>query len=430
MFQKVHLRLTVLCAGITIAIILIMSLLYLHLSENILYENRYASFQNDIHTITANLEQQPVISMEWLSKMEAQRNYTFFILDNGIPFLYNRLSSSSGRDTILNECITSCETLFPYFLAEQNASTYLAQHVEYEFHSPSAAGEYFGSVIRLNRGSSGMQVIVISSLETLENQITAQRMRFLVIGGISSLLLAVFSWFFTSILLSPIRKSREQQIRFISSASHELRTPLAVILSCTECCSNASPEQRNIFLKTICQEGTRMSALVDNMLMLSQSDARSLPLNMKPVELDTLILNIFETFEPLTKQHQLSLSVHIPDNAMPPCTCDPDRIRQVLSVLVHNAVSYTPPGGSICLTASMEKEYFLLCTADTGIGIPDKEKEKIFDRFYRAEKARSKKDHFGLGLSVAYEIVTSHHGIITAADRNGGGSVFTVKLPR
>ncbi len=429
MFQKVRLRLTILSAGITISIMLIMSLLYLHLSENILYESRYTSFQNDMNTITANLEQQSVISMEWLSKMEAQGSYIFFVLDNSVPFLYNKLSSPD-RGALLEECLDACETRFPDFLSDQNVSAYLAQHVEYEFHSPSTNRDYFSSVIQLNRNNAGMQVVIISSLDTLENQISAQRIRFLFIGGFSFLLLLTFSWLFTGILLHPIQKNREQQIHFISSASHELRTPLAVILSCTECCANASGEKLNFFLKTIRQEGKRMSTLINDMLLLSQSDAHNFPLAKKPTELDTLLLNSYETFEPLAKEHGLHLYVHIPEEAMPPCMCDSERIRQLLSVFVHNAISYTPSGGSIFLSAGLRKDGFSLSVADTGVGISYEDKEKIFDRFYRAEKARSTKDHFGLGLSIAYEIVKAHHGIISVANREGGGTIFTAQLPR
>ncbi len=108
MFRKVHLYLTALCAGITTAIMIVMSLLYLYLSEKELYENQFRSFQNDINTIATSLEQQSVISMEWLSKMEARGGYTFYALDNGIPFLYNRLADSSESSEIrdlLDTCL-------------------------------------------------------------------------------------------------------------------------------------------------------------------------------------------------------------------------------------------------------------------------------------------------------------------------------------
>ena len=101
MFKKVHMRLTLLCTGITTIIMIIMSCSYLYVSEKNLYRNQMYSFRNDMNTISTNLEQQSVISMEWLSKMESQGNYTFFLLDNGVPFLYNTLDSSTEKQILL-----------------------------------------------------------------------------------------------------------------------------------------------------------------------------------------------------------------------------------------------------------------------------------------------------------------------------------------
>lgn len=119
MFQKVRIRLTLLCSGIITLLIIIMSFLYLRISENNLYRNQFYSFQNDSNTIIINLEQQSVITMEWLSKMEAQGNYQFYLLDNGHPFLYNtlhdtapaenRAASSSDGNTSVSKSKTSLE---------------------------------------------------------------------------------------------------------------------------------------------------------------------------------------------------------------------------------------------------------------------------------------------------------------------------------
>ena len=123
------------------------------------------------------------------------------------------------------------------------------------------------------------------------------------------------------------------------------------------------------------------------------------------------------------------LSVSLPENALPPCTADGERIVQLLSILLHNAISYTPEGGCIELSLTHKKNRFYLSVSDTGPGIPAEDRKKIFERFYRAEKSRSAKGHFGLGLSIASEIVKLHHGSITVGERVGGGSVFTVALP-
>ena len=187
------------------------------------------------------------------------------------------------------------------------------------------------------------------------------------------------------------------------------------------------------FLKTIKQEGLRMSRLIEDMLTLTESDVHRFSIQKNPVELDTLLLNTCEAFEVLAKEHSLSLSLALPDTPLPMCICDPDRIRQVISILLHNAVSYTPAQGKIRVSLTHKrasgKANFFLSVSDNGIGISDEDKKKIFDRFFRAEKSRSAKGHFGLGLSIAFEIVHAHHGNITVADSKEGGSVFTVCLP-
>lgn len=434
MFRKVHLYLTALCAGITTAILIVMSLLYLYLSEKELYENQFRSFQNDINTIATSLEQQSVISMEWLSKMEARGGYTFYALDNGIPFLYNRLtnlSESSEIRSLLDECLEVYESDYEIgFREEAGADSYnTCHHVEFPFNPSGKKHEFHISVIELQRGSSSLQLLVLSPLDFLRKQITKQRLRFLLIDIAAVLLLSLFSFFFTGKLLQPVIESRKKQTDFVAAASHELRTPLAVILSAAECCRDADAEKQSRFLDTIRQEGDILTSLVNDMLTLSASDSQRFTCRPAPVELDTLLINTYEAFEPIAAEKKLSLSITLPEEPLPLCTADADRIVQLLSILLHNAVSYTPEGGRIDLALSHKKNRFYLTVSDTGIGIPPEDRKKIFDRFYRAEKSRSAKGHFGLGLSIAAEIVRLHHGTINVADRPGGGSVFTTILP-
>lgn len=435
MFQKVRLYLTALCAGITAAILIVMSLLYLYLSEKELYENQFRSFQNDINTIATSLEQQSVISMEWLSKMEARGGYTFYALDNGIPFLYNRLTSlseSSEIRSLLDECLEIYHREYSsshMSAVEQDSLFSTCIHSEFPFNPTGGKHEYYISVIELNRGTSSLQLLVLSPLDFLREQITRQRLRFLLINIAAVLLLSLFSFFFTGKLLQPVIESRKKQTEFVAAASHELRTPLAVILSAAECCRDADAEKQSRFLDTIRQEGDILTSLVNDMLTLSASDSQRFTCRPAPLELDTLLINTYEAFEPLAAEKKLSLTISLPEESLPLCTADTDRIVQLLSILLHNAISYTPEGGRIDLALSHKKNRFYLTVSDTGVGIPPEDRKKIFDRFYRAEKSRSAKGHFGLGLSIASEIVRLHHGAISVADRQGGGSVFTVMLP-
>lgn len=433
MFHKVHLRLTLLCTGITAVIMIIMSLCYLYVSERGLHKNQFQAFRNDINTISTNLEHQSVISMEWLSKMEAQGNYLFFVLDNGTPFLFNQLNNAEEndiRERLLAESRDAFRNPSALEISIQTSSPDNVfsglTHAEYEFISPSMGTRYFAGRITLGTEDSQLEIIVLSSLQELETQMREQRLRFLVIDMAAVVLLGIFAWFFTGWLLKPIIDNQKKQALFIASASHELRTPLSVILSAAECCKTAPPEKRERFLKTITLEGMRVSSLVSDMLTLSQSDTHRFTIQKQPVELDTLLMNAYEAFVPLAQEKPVSLSIKLPDDALPPCSADPERLSQVVSILLHNAVSYTPAHGRVVLSLTMRRGRFCITVTDNGIGIPDEDKKRIFDRFYRADKARSEKDHFGLGLSIAYEIVKAHGGSITVTDAEGGGSCFTV----
>lgn len=433
MFRKVHLRLTLLCTGITAVIMIIMSLCYLYVSETGLYRNQFQAFKNDINTISTNLEQQTVISMEWLAKMEAQGNYRFFVLDNGVPFLYNQLSDpeqTKENDRLLLESRDALNSLptQDVTVTVSDGINGILSHSEYEFTSPSTNTKYFCSEIRMGTDSSILEIVVLSSLQRLEKQIGEQRIRFLLIDIAAVVLLGIFAWFFTGILLKPIAENQRKQAMFVAAASHELRTPLSVILSAAECCRNAAPERQEGFIRTIYQEGLRVSSLITDMLTLSQSDSHRFPVRKEPTELDTLLMNSYEAFEPLSQEKSIQLSVELPDEALPLCSVDPERISQVVAILLHNAISYTPEHGHITLSLARHKERFIISVQDNGIGISDADKKKIFDRFYRVEKSRSRKDHFGLGLSIAYEIVKAHGGSIQVTDAAGGGSCFTVML--
>lgn len=433
MFKKVHLRLTLLCAGITAVIMLVMSLCYLYVSEKGLYRNQFQAFKNDINTISTNLEQQTVISMEWLAKMEAQGNYRFFVLDNGVPFLYNQLSDpdqAAENDRLLAESRDALDNLpaQDVTVTVSDGINGIVSHSEYEFTPSSTDSRYFCSVIRMGAGDCVLEIIVLSSLHRLEQQIAEQRLRFLLIDIAAVALLSIFAWFFTGILLKPIAENQQKQAMFVAAASHELRTPLSVILSAAECCQNAAPEKQAGFIRTIYQEGLRVSSLVTDMLTLSQSDSHRFPVRKEPTELDTLLMNAYEAFGPLAQEKSIRLTITLPDEALPLCSIDPERISQVIAILLHNAISYTPEQGRITLSLVRHRERFAVSVQDNGIGIPDAEKKRIFDRFYRVDKSRSRKDHFGLGLSIAYEIVKAHGGNIQVTDAPGGGSCFTVLL--
>ncbi len=448
MFRKAHFLFTLLCAGTTTAIMIFMSLLYLQVSENSLYKNHFASFRNDISTIASSLEQSTYISMQWLAGLEARNAYLIFVIDNDKPFLYNTLKTGASgtkgsNDTgssndlsgqyLLSESLQAYDMMFESETVVSYSSNYFGiHHDEYEFTSPSTGEHYYSSLIDIERGQTHSRILILNPLAGLQAQITHQRLLFLLLDLLAALAFSVFSWFFTGRLLKPLQQNHENQMQFIASASHELRTPLSAILATNECCITATPQEQAGFFQTIRKEGRRMNTLIDDLLTLAHSDSGRFLIEKKEVELDTLCTNAYEAFEPLCRQKKLTLSLTLPDVPLPRLSCDPDRIAQVLSILLHNAVSYTPENGfvSLSLTCRQDrKNLFEITVSDTGVGIPDSDKKRIFSRFYRAEKSRSTKGHFGLGLSIAYEIISAHHGRISVQDNLPCGSVFVVRLP-
>lgn len=428
MLFKVHLRLALLCAGITSLVIGLMSLTYLYVSEKNLNETYYSSFQNDMNTLLSNFGSQSVITHKWLSQMEGGGKYILDLRDNGVAFLWGNRSGEENAQR--SAAITAGWNYFHQNYQLAPASPYATTHLEFDFslsgHGPS---DYYGCVAVSARENGSLTLLILKTLAPLRDQIHTQRLIFAALVAAACIVLGLLSWYFVGKLLSPVEKSRQSQIRFVASASHELRTPLSVILSAVSACRKCSPDDQEKFFTIIQEEGESMSRLISDLLTLAGTDSDTFSLQKKQCEMDTLLLNTFEVFEVLAHEKGYSLSVSLPDRKIPSVSCDKDRIRQVLSILLHNAFCYVPPGSHILLSLYQTQQGISLSVSDDGPGISDEDKAHIFERFYRADAARNDSGHFGLGLSIAREIMRAHHGTLTVHDTPGGGATFTLTLP-
>ncbi len=171
-----------------------------------------------------------------------------------------------------------------------------------------------------------------------------------------------------------------------------------------------------------------MARLVDDLLLLSNADSKTWTIQAEGVSLDALLIDVTDSFLPMANAGGQSLSLKLPDTSSPTVKGDGERLAQVVSILLDNALTYTPAGGTVEVSLDERSGYIYITVADSGIGIPDEHKKNIFDRFYRIDKARSGKDHYGLGLSVATEIVRLHHGQISVRDSKAGGAEFVIRL--
>lgn len=218
------------------------------------------------------------------------------------------------------------------------------------------------------------------------------------------------------------------QRRFLADVSHELRTPLTVIKGNVALLRRMGAADEES-LVSIEDEVDRLTRLVGDLLLLAQAESGKMPLDLHPVELDTILLEVFQQMRVLAGER---LHLHITEIDQVQVVGDRDRLKQVLLNLVGNSIKYTPSGGTVNLSLSKTDEQARLIVQDTGPGIPAEDLPHIFERFYRAEKARTRSREgsgFGLGLSIAYWIVRNHNGRIEVDSKEGQGTAFCVWLP-
>ncbi len=226
-----------------------------------------------------------------------------------------------------------------------------------------------------------------------------------------------------------VEASQRSQREFVANVSHELKTPLTSIQGFAQAIIDGtarSPEAARKAAEVITAEAARMHRLVVTLLDLARLDAGTADLQREPLDLAVLLQSVLTRFQPQAQQAQIHLALESEGDLT--LRGDADRLAQVFTNLLDNALKHTPPGGEVRLQASRTASGIEVRVEDTGSGIPPEVLPHIFERFYRGDKARSGGENAGLGLAIAGEIVRAHGGDITAHSIPGKGSVFVVKL--
>jgi len=229
-------------------------------------------------------------------------------------------------------------------------------------------------------------------------------------------------------LLVSLEKSYATQQRFVSDASHELRAPLTALQGNLELLRRhyaMSETDREVALSEMEREASRLTRLVADLLVLARADA-GISLDFCPVDLDAVTLELFRSARQLAHGQKLVLAPFEPMQV----EGDEDRIKQLLLILLDNALKYTPPDGQVTLGIRQDTTMAEILVQDTGIGIAAQDLPHIFERFYRADPARGRDPGgTGLGLSIAQWIVAQHHGEIRVESQPGKGTTMHVRLP-
>jgi two-component system, OmpR family, sensor histidine kinase CiaH len=255
----------------------------------------------------------------------------------------------------------------------------------------------------------------------------------LIIIGLGGLIIVfISSLFLAGRALIPIKKSWEKQQSFVADASHELRSPLAVMQTSLELVlgnKEETVESQSKWLENIQAENKRMTKLVNDLLFLARADSNQQTIERAVFPMNKVIQEVVDTFGPLATKKSIQLGVEIKDEVE--YFGDENRLKQLAVILLDNAIKYTPVGGRTKVTLRQIDNHIELNVMDTGEGITNEHLDKIFDRFYRVDKARSRDSGgTGLGLSIANWIVKEHKGTISVSSVPGKGSTFKVLLPK
>ncbi|WP_150267150.1 two-component system histidine kinase PnpS [Paenibacillus tepidiphilus] len=236
--------------------------------------------------------------------------------------------------------------------------------------------------------------------------------------------------------VTEIRRLEKMRSEFVANVSHELKTPVAAVKGFAETLLGGGVTDEKTarsFLQIIYDENERLNRLIGDILDLSKIESKRVQLDCSPVHLIDFMKSVLETLSKVAEKKNISISIDVPDELF--IEADEDKLRQILINLLSNAINYTHEGGNVRVSAKTSQkadgtETVIFNVSDTGIGIPRKDLPRIFERFYRVDKARSRgSGGTGLGLSIVKHLVDMHHGSITVESDLGLGSSFIIELP-
>jgi signal transduction histidine kinase len=274
----------------------------------------------------------------------------------------------------------------------------------------------------------GGAVLQVGRLLNDQDQLLSQYLAgLLILGSIASLLLALASWILAGRSIKPAQHAWDQQQQFISNASHELRTPLTLMRANADyALRSPSVDERETSLRDIVGEVDYMNRLVEDLLLLSRLDAHRLTLSDEPVAISPLLEETARQMEKLAAVKGVSLGV---DSTAGVARGDRVRLRQVLLILLDNALRFTPSGGTIHMMSQEHGREIVVTVTDNGAGIPPEHLLHVFDRFYQVPGQTGEERGNGLGLSIAKGLVEAQHGRITIESLPGHGTSVKISLP-
>lgn len=426
MFRNLKKRL-ILLYGITSSIILsviIAGTFLINYNQN--QRQRKELFQKNTEEAAEKIRTENVINKTWMAEMQSDNNLRIYVEDNGkLLDSYNPSEVDAMSKAYIQRIkqLTAQEEIFldrkPLYSTIMKSSVY---HLGNNPFHP-----VYGIAILIPQDNGWLSILAVSEAGSL-NPLLPQAGLFLLIDLMGVVALFLVSSIYIGKILKPLEEGQKRQTAFIAAASHELRSPLTVIKAGVSSIKDDTSKAAQ-FLPHIGAECDRMTRLVNDMLLLASTDAKTWNLFKEKIDLDTFLIETYDMFCSFINIKEYALSLELPEESLHTIYADKERLKQILSIFIDNAISYSAKGSPIVIRAYNQKHQVSIEVEDHGIGIPDADKNQVFERFYRADQSRNKKEHFGLGLSIAKELVELHNGEILIKDTMGGGTTFLIQLP-
>ncbi len=298
--------------------------------------------------------------------------------------------------------------------------------------TPQGKAEFSLKEVKNADGVTIGKVLVVKPLAKTEDTLRRLALNLLVASGIALLLAFACGQFLAWLSLRPVRRAFQRQRDFVADASHELRTPLALIRANTEALLRrirGLPPEAGGYANEVLEEVDHLNRIVADLTTLALADAQEQRLQRDPMDLRSLLQDLVRQIEPLAGERGISVRTELGAPAV--VDADAGRLRQLFLILLDNALTYTPAGGSVAVTMSQKDHRVEVKLSDTGPGIPARDLPHVWKRFYRVDKARTRQGAAGtgLGLAIARWITTAHHGAIRLESRSGHGTTAVVQLP-
>ena len=441
MLRQLRRHLIQLNTGLT-SLILTISLCmacYMNCSQKI--SQRISQYDTLLRMITTKFSSEQIITNKWLCDFECDNDILLHIEDNGVPYSYRGSWSPNIERSKLFEHTQMLARTDGYahdqlpILTQQMISSPVYR---YDVSTASGSTKFspwlitgtpvLSSVTLIPTSNGFISITMIQILGHIRGSIQRTVLLFLILDLLGILALYIAAKYLVGKALQPVIENQRKQTEFIAAASHDLRTPLAVIQN------NASalllPDADvTYFAPKIMDSCTHMSRLVTVLLSLAAADAKTWKLHLEEIDTEAFLIELYDTFSSYCQNKSHSLRLALPDDVLPTIVADKMRIQQILGILIDNAISYSPDHTEICIHSYLMKQSLFLEVIDHGQGVAPEERGEIFQRFYRSDKSRTDQKHFGIGLSIAKELIDLQKGQISVKDTEGGGATFVVSLP-